>query len=169
MPLVACPKCGTESTVPAGDTTRCPHCRVHLVRYEHSNEWISPAEQLFRTIAASTQLLIEESRDCAIASQVEAARHLPPEWNLEVGQLLPGAAYTLTITPPGPVNVSAALTPPHAGHGWSVRIDNRDRGVDFPLFIRGGAEAAYFATVADAVDAAITALTIEVNDPRCPR
>lgn len=68
-----------------------------------------------------------------------------------------GLAYIHIAPPASRINVSARLYPPHDGlpDGWYVRIDNRTRHVDFPLYTAGGAHAAVFATAAIAAHRAV--------------
>jgi len=163
-PLV-CAHCGTTSTERRGDAPWCTPCGIHLVLDEPSGEWTSVAGRAHRQIEARNARLIERTRRAALSSVEPAQNLIPDGWRAHAEQCAPGGILTLALHPPaGPVDAYAYLTPPHAERGWYVRVDNRSRGVDFPLYVAGGARAAYFATLAEAVQAAVTAVRIETRD-----
>ena len=99
---------------------------------------------------------------------------LPDGWHASGHQAISGATHTVEIDPPtGVVDATAYLMPrtddDGAVTGWWVRVHNRQQRVDFPLYTDGGARAAVYTSVEDAVAAAITALRIEAVPTRIGR
>jgi len=128
-----------------------------------TGEWVGVAEREHRMRAAEDAAAIAASA-AAVAEALPRLTGLVPDgWSLSAGQILPGAVHTLTLTPPPSlVQVCAYLRPPERGFGWYVRVDNRTEGVDYPLYEAGGVRAAHFATVEEALQAAITAVCVDL-------
>jgi hypothetical protein len=136
---------------PAPDTTTSP----------------SPAQQAANDRAATAQAVIAASA-AATTAALQRVRHLLPDrWHAACHQAIIGATHTVAIDPPpGVVDATAYLMPRTGDHdgtvsGWSVRVHNRQQRVNFPLYTDGGARAAVYTSVDDAVTAAITVLRVE--------
>lgn len=156
---ITCAHCGTAPTTRAGAPPWCPRCEIWLFRCDLTGDWVSAATRRRRQADAANARAIAASRDAAHAAQPEAQRLLPTDWSATVSQGITGAPYSLYLRPaPSEVDVYAYLSPPDGDRGWYVRIHNR---TDHPVYIPGGARAAYFTTVADAVAAAVNAVRIE--------
>ena len=188
MTTIVCGHCGTPATPRSGRPVTagkpwCQVCGIWLTVCEVTGEWVSYAEAEARATHARHARIIESTRETANAA-VDLARCLVRDgWLVTAGQVVEGACHTLDLRPPaGPVDVHAYLTPPHhiPPHrsardctalycgGWHVRVHNRTQGVDFPLYNPGGAHAASFDTLAEAVDAALTAVTAELQAGQQP-
>ena len=164
--MIACSECGASTTTRTTtcDDNRpwCPQCSTWLVHCDLTGQWVTPATRQWRLREAAVEQQIRASRDAAEAALPDAEALLPAGWRVTVEQGLPRATHVLTIRPAvAPVDVTAHLSPPHGGAGWSVQIHNRTTGVGFPLYIPGGAHAEHFTTVGDAVTAAINTIRVE--------
>jgi hypothetical protein len=167
MTTIVCGHCGTPCTDRRGTNPRCQPCGIWLFGCELTGQWVGAAEREARIRRAHTDAIIEQTRQVATASIDEFRTLLPDGWHAQVNQIIVGACYTVDIHPPtGPVDVHAYLTPPHDGHSWYVRVFNRTRGLDFPLYTDGGVHAATFPTVPDALAAAISVVRIETSTAR---
>ena len=128
---------------------------------------LSPAQQVFDERADAAQAVIAASATATTAALPRVRQLLPDGWHASGHQAISGATHTVTIDPPtGVVDATAYLMPRTGDHdgtvtGWWVRVHNRQQRVDFPLYTDGGARAAIYTSVDDAVAAAITALRIE--------
>lgn len=153
-------RCGNPSTSLRDGAPWCLTCECWLTQCELTGEWVSPAERLRRQTQARNDQLIEQTR-CGALDALDLVRTLIPDrWRAEVTQIAP-SAWTLHLHPPtAAIDVYAYLTAPHSGQdeGWYVRVNNRTRGVNFPLYIAGGARAAHYARVQDAVAEAVHAV-----------
>ena len=159
-----CARCGTETAARWHGAPWCPGCRIQLVRHEPTGEWVSHAELERRRRQARDAAAVEATRRVALDALPAAHARIPRHWRATVDPPPPGATWALTIAPAaGPVDVSAQLTPPHSGRGWQVRIHHRTGRVGYPLYTPGGAQAAQFGGLADAVDAAVAALLLETD------
>jgi hypothetical protein len=166
LSAIVCGQCGTTSTGRRDGTPWCERCRIWLFACPETGQWVSAAECEFRRRERRRAAVVEHTRRTTECSLDHARRILPPGWHAQVEQTLPGACHTLHLHPPaGAVDAYAYLVPPHDGRGWYVRIHNRTRGVDFPLYTAGGAHAAYFDQLDAAIDAAVTAVRIDTCDP----
>ena len=137
--------------MPAPDTTPSP----------------SPAQQAANDRADAARAVIAASATATTAALPRVRRLLPPGWRAGGHQAISGATHTVAIDPPaGVVDATAYLMPRTGEHdgtvaGWWVRVHNRQQRVDFPVYTDGGAHAAVFTSVDDAVAAAITVLRVE--------
>ena len=162
--LVVCAHCGTASTTLYRDLPWCEHCRIWLVPDPATGQWVSFAEREHRIRTADDAVAIVASAH-AIAEALPRLTGLVPDgWSLSAGQNLPGALHTLTLDPPpeAPLAVTAFLCPPDRNHGWCVRVHNRTQRIDYPLYEAGGVRAAYYTTAEDALQAAITAVHVDL-------
>lgn len=167
---VHCWLCGTQAAARRHGAPRCPGCGIYLVQDEPTGEWVSHAELEHRRRQAHDAPVIEATRQLAFDALPAVQAHVPDNWQATVAQPPSGATWALTIHPPaGPIDVYAYLSPPHSDRGWHVRIHNRTEKVGFPLYTAGGAQAAQFGTLPDAVDAAVTALLTETGKPGSSR
>jgi hypothetical protein len=167
---VHCWRCGTQAAVRRHVAPRCPGCGIYLVRDEPTGEWVTHAELERRHRQAHDAPVIEATRQLAFDALPAVQAHVPDHWQATVDPPSSGATWALTIHPAaGPIDVHAYLTPPHSNRGWYVRIHNRTEKVGFPLYTAGGAHAAQFGTLPDAVDAALTALLTETGKPGSSR
>jgi hypothetical protein len=165
MTSIVCGQCGTSATGRSGRPW-CQACGIWLTVCELTGDWVSYAEAEARKTRARHARIIETTREAAHAAVDPARRLIPDGWQAKAGQVMEGACHTLEVYPPaGPVDVHAYLTPPHCGGGWYVRVSNRTQGVDFPLYTCGGAHAASFDSLAEAVTAAVTAVRTQLPDP----
>ena len=127
----------------------------------------SPAQRAANERAAVAQARIAASATAVTAALPRVRPLLPDGWQTRGHQTVSGATHTVAIDPPtGVVDATAYLMPrtdesDGTVAGWWVRVHNRQQRVDFPLYTDGGARAAVYITVDDAVAAAITALRIE--------
>jgi hypothetical protein len=161
---ITCGRCGTDAAVRRHGARWCPGCGIYLVQHELTGEWVSHAELEYRRRQAHHAPVVEANRWLALDALPAVQAGIPDHWQATVDPPSSGATWALTIDPvAGPIDVSAYLSPPHSGRGWHVRIHNRTDGVAFPLYTAGGAQAAQFGTLADAVDAAVTALLTETG------
>ena len=140
-----------------GDDRQAPH--------DPACDDLSPAGRLHRRRRQ------ENARRIAASAQhtrraISGLRDLiPNRWQISAGQHVDGAPHTIDITPPSDrVDVMAYLCTPHGETGWRVRVYNRTRKVDYPLYSHGGARAAEYRTARDALAAAINALRIDLGD-----
>jgi hypothetical protein len=123
---------------------------------------VSPAVAYWRRVDDDRARVIAATLDAARAALPQAKRLLPPGWQAAVHQTITGASYQLEVRPsPDAVEVFGYLSPPTPHTGWSVRIHNRSRGIGFPIYVPGGARAAEYATVAEAITAAARAIRTE--------
>lgn len=136
---------------------------------------LSPAQQVANERADAAQAVIAASA-AATTVVLPRVRHLLPDgWHASCHQAISGATHTVAIDPPtGMVDATAYLMPRTNDRdgtvtGWWVRVHNRQQRVDFPLYTDGGARAAVYTSVEDAVAAAITALRIEAVPSRIGR
>ena len=160
--MITCSECGAGATARDDNSPWCPHCSIWLVHCDLTGQWVGPATRQWRLREAAAEQQITASRGTAEAALPETEALLPAGWRATVDQGLPRATYALRIRPASsPVDVTAHLSPPHDGVGWFVQIHNRTTGIGFPLYTPGGAHAAYFTTITDAVTAAINAIRIE--------
>ncbi|QGN48003.1 hypothetical protein GKC29_14885 [Micromonospora sp. WMMC415] len=132
---------------------------------EHG-DWVSFAERDHRRRAAANQRRIAASA-CQVHRAMSAVHgRMPDGWHAVARQHVDGALHTLDVEPaPGQAGVDAIayLIPPTGGcREWRVRVHNRTRRINFPLYRDGGAQAALFDTAGDALDAAICALRVEI-------
>jgi hypothetical protein len=128
---------------------------------------LSPAQQVANNRADAAQAVIAASATAVTAALPRVRQLLPDGWHASGHQAISGATHTVDIDPPtGMVDATAYLTPrtdegDGTVTGWWARVHNRQQRVDFPLYTDGGARAAVYTSVDDAVTAAITALRIE--------
>jgi hypothetical protein len=161
---VTCAACGAAACTGRADgAPRCARCSIRLFRCELTGDWVSAATQRQRQFDADNEGAIAGTRAAAQAALPESQNLIPPSWRATVHQGIPGAVYTLRIQPIGAADVSAYLSPPTADGGWHVEIHNRTRRIGFPLYIPGGARAALYDTVPEAVAAAVNAVQIELS------
>jgi hypothetical protein len=136
---------------------------------------LSPAQQAANERADAAQAVIAASATATTAALPRVRRLLPDGWHAGGHQAISGATHTVAIDPPtGVVDATAYLMPRTDDHdgtvtGWWVRVHNRQQRVDFPLYTDGGARAAVYTSVDDAVAAAITVLRIEAVPARIGR
>jgi len=162
MTSIRCARCGATPATPEQGLPWCATCGIWLVRDEPTGEWVGVAERQRRRKRARDAVAIQETHDLVHGGLAAARSRLPEGWRGVTDLPLPGAIWSLTIQPPGgPVQVEAYLVPSDTNRGWYVRIHNRTEGVGFPLYTPGGAHAAHYATLDQAVDAAVTALRTE--------
>ncbi|MEV4517858.1 GGDEF domain-containing protein [Dactylosporangium sp. NPDC049525] len=176
----SCWQCGTPSPVVPGGVRRCQHCGAGLVL--DADGWISPAEELYRRRAETDARQIAVSVSQVAEALPALAASAPAGWSVTAAvPVIDGALHSVAVHPPAcSVDATAYLTPdtdhrdstdgtgPSAEPGWWVRVHNRGRGIDFPLYTDGGARAARFRTAADACRAAVQALRIEIAEARWP-
>jgi hypothetical protein len=161
---IRCATCGSPPSVGAWDVPWCQRCGIYLVQHEATGEWVSIAERERREAGARNTLLVAETRAKAIGAAGAARQSTPGGWRAEAGQGLPGAVWVVIITAPaGVADASAYLTPLYSGRGWHVRVVNHAQGAGFPLYAAGGERTAEFATIEEAIDAAVNALRIEAS------
>jgi hypothetical protein len=134
----------------------------------------SPAQRAANDNAAAARALVTASATATTAVLPRVRQLLPAGWHATSYQAIRGATHTVAVDPPTSlVDATAYLLPrtDQAGRvaGWWVRVHNRAQRVDFPLYTRGGADAAVFEGVDAAVDAAITALRVEAAPARTGR
>ena len=170
--IVTCATCGTAaaSTGREDGVPWCPGCSIWLFPCELTGDWVGAAMQRQRQVDADNERAVAATHDAAQAALPEAQKLIPSSWRATIHQMMTGAYYMLRIFPPlGAVDVSAYLTPPHADRGWHVEIHNRTRRISFPLYVPGGARAGHYATVPEAVDAALAAERAEppILTPGC--
>jgi hypothetical protein len=159
-----CSGCAT----PAGQVRHghpwCGTCGWYLVHDPEHGDWTSFAEREYRQRAADTRRRVAASAEQVHRALVAVRDRVPEGWRFGACQHLDGAIHTLTVEPPADIiDATAYLAPPDDGDGWRVRVHNRAQGIDFPLYGAGGARAAVFADPGDAVDAAVTALRVEIG------
>ncbi|MCX4094466.1 hypothetical protein [Nocardia sp. alder85J] len=122
-----------------------------------AGEWVSFAEKVRRGIEGRNARWCQQARAC-LGRQLDDVRGVVPAgWTMNVDDPVNGLPC-IRITPPaGRTDVSARLYPPHdeLPGGWYVRIDNRTRHMDFPLYLAGGVHAAFFTTAAIAARRAV--------------
>ena len=160
---VVCARCGTTSTTRRQRLPWCERCEIWLVLDPATGEWVGFADGERRIRAADDAVVIAVSAHAVGEALPRLTGLVPDGWSLSAGQNLPGALHTLTLTPPPPlVHVNACLRPPDRGFGWYVRVHNRSQRIDYPLYEAGGVRAAHFATAEDALQAAITALRVDL-------
>lgn len=89
----------------------------------------------------------------------------PSGWTVAPHGRPDGGLRSVVVHPPADsVDATGYLIPPYdTDPGWTVRIWDRGARIDYPLYIPGGAHAAYYATAADAMDAAVNALRIVLS------
>jgi hypothetical protein len=166
MSAIMCAACGTTTTDRRDRRPWCTPCGIWLVLDPSTGDWVSHAERAHRAKVARDTLEIDQSRRAVAAAIGHARTLVPAGWRAQARQARPDVCHAIDIHPPaGAVDVTAYLLPAGSDRGWHVQIHNRTRRVGFPLYTRGGAEAAYYATVDDAVTAAVTALRIEIPEP----
>ena len=163
MITTTCSECGTGTTTRDGNRCWCPGCSTWLVHCDRTGQWVAPATLWWQAREAAVEQQITASRVAAEAALPETAALLPDGWRVTAGQGLPGATHALTLRPTAaaPVEVTAHLSPPRGGNGWTVQIHNHTTRIGFPLYLPGGAHVAHFTTVRDAVTAAINAIRVE--------
>ena len=133
---------------------------------------VSPAQQEADARAGAARAVIAASARATAAVLPHVRQLLPADWRAGSHQAIAGATHTVAIDPPTALVDATAYLLPDTGacegteSGWWVRVHNRQQQVDFPLYTDGGAHAAVFAHIADAVTAAITALRIEAVPAR---
>ncbi|WP_432833028.1 hypothetical protein [Dactylosporangium sp. CA-092794] len=131
-----------------------------------------PAQQEADARADAARAVIAASARVTAAVLPHVRQLLPAGWRASSHQAISGATHTVAIDPPTALVDATAYLLPNTGSGedavsgWGVRVHNRQQRVDFPLYTDGGAHAAVFTDVADAVTAAITALRIEAVPTR---
>jgi hypothetical protein len=171
--VITCSECGTSIDPElyhgrdprAGEAEHpeqvwCPTCTSWLVYYDSTRQWLNPdSTDYWRRSQAGYALVIGVSHRRATAALPDAQALAPPGWQAGLHHNLPGAGYTLRLIPPaGPFDVAAYLSPPTGDGGWQVTIHNRTRRIGYPLYVAGGAHAASYATLTDAVHAAVDAV-----------
>jgi hypothetical protein len=94
------------------------------------------------------------------------ASSVPVGWDIRAYQNMPGAPHVIALCPPqeSPIAVTAHIWPPYRTRGWYVRVDNRTRRIDYPLYEAGGMRAAAFASPEAALEAAINAVAVDLAE-----
>ncbi len=154
---IVCVHCGGVSTARRHDRPWCQQCGCYLTLDPAVGEWVSFAEKLWRENEARNVQWFDQTRT-NLRRQLDDIRSVVPDgWTTHVNDPGRGLACIDIAPPADRIDVSARLYPPHDGQpgGWYVRINNRTRHVDFPLYIAGGAHAAFFTTAAIATHGAI--------------
>ncbi len=132
-----------------------------------------PAQREAADRADTARALIAASAAAATTALRHVRCLLPAGWHAACHQVLSGALHTIDIDPPTDVVHATAYLIPRtedgAVTGWWVRVHNRRQRIDFPLYTHGGTRAAVYASVEDAVAAAITALRVEAAPPPTAR
>lgn len=159
-----CGQCGQPSQNGLGRWRWCDRCECYLVP-DDQGDWVSPAE-LDRRRRAADALQITTFTAAAVAQALPILRpRLPEGWQLAEHPPQSHGVHSVVVRPPvGAIDVDGYLSPPyhHQHAGWHVEVWNRTRGVGFPLYIPGGARAAYYADAVEAFDGAVNALRIEL-------
>src|SRR5689334_20514322 len=125
---------------------------------------VSPAQQAANERADAAQVVIAASAAATTAALPHVRPLLPDGWQTSGHQAISGATHTVAIDPPTSLVDATAYLMPRTDEGddtvtgWWVRVHNRQQRVDFPLYTDGGARAAVYTSVDDAVAAAVTAL-----------
>jgi len=159
-----CGHCGTSTAMLRQGQRWCGTCHIWLVRDHTGTEWVSYAEREHRQHATETARRIADATGVVTRTLPRLQALVPPGWQVTVHQPSSAIPTIAVDPPPGTVDATAYLQPADGDRGWYVRIHNRARRIDFPLYTAGGAHAAYFATTAKALHAARTALAIEMVD-----
>ncbi|MEU1244203.1 hypothetical protein ABZ388_27955 [Micromonospora parva] len=156
---IICARCQTPSRLRRHGLAWCEACGTYLVNDAGSGTWVSFADHEHRRCAAENERDIAHSVDLVDEHLPEAQRLVPEGWAARRHQT-DGARCVVAIDAPA-VIATSYLSPPDGKFGWYVRVHNRATGVDFPLYIDGGARAASFDTIEAAVVAAVEALRVE--------
>lgn len=159
-----CQRCGTPADTVRNCHPWCSVCGQYLVHDPEYGDWTTFADREYRRRTAGIQQRITASAEHVAQAVAAVHDRLPADWHAVACQHIDGATHTLDIQPPaGSIDAIAYLIPPTGrGDGWLVRVHNRTRHLDFPLYHAGGARAASFGSASEALDAAIEALRIEI-------
>jgi hypothetical protein len=160
-----CPWCGTPSATVHDGAPWCCGCGHYLVHDDVLGGWTTFADREYRRRTANIQRRVAASAEQVHRAVATVSDRLPAGWHAAARHRVDGAVHTLDIAPPaGSVDAVAYVAPSPAGDGWLVRVHNRARGIDFPIYRAGGAQVASFSTAGEAVVVAVQALRIEIVD-----